>query len=255
MKLLLRTSYFIFLTSYFFLLISFSSIAQNASDIMRKADEKMRGSSSQAEMTFKTIRSTWTREMSVKTWSKGKELAMILVTSPAKEKGIVFLKRKKEVWNWIPVLERVIKLPPSMMANSWMGTDFSNDDLVKESSVVDDYTHRLLKDTIINNLTCYQIELKPKPSTAVVWGKLKVAVDKKDYLELYTEFYDESNELVSTMLGTEIKSMDGRLIPTHITMVPKNKKNQRTEIIYKSILFNRTISDNFFSLDQIQNLN
>lgn len=179
---------------------------------------------------------------------------MILVTSPAKEKGIVYLKRKKEVWNWIPVLERVIKLPPSMMANSWMGTDFSNDDLVKESSVVDDYTHRMLGDTTINGLPCYQIELKPKSNTAVVWGKLKVAVDKKDYLELYTEFYDEGNALVSTMQGSEVKVMDGRLIPTKITMIPVNKKNQKTEIIYKSILFNRTIGDSFFSLDQIQRM-
>lgn len=242
------------LLSFFVSLIFFNSLSQSAIDIMRKADEKMRGNSSQAEMTFKTIRSTWTREMSVKTWSKGKDLAMILVTSPAKEKGIVYLKRKKEVWNWIPVLERVIKLPPSMMANSWMGTDFSNDDLVKESSVVDDYTQRFLRDTTINNLPCYQIELIPKPSTAVVWGKLKVAVDKKDYLQLYTEFYDEGNELVSTMQGLEVKVMDGRLIPTRIIMVPKNKKNQRTEIIYKSILFNRPIGENYFSLEQIKNL-
>ncbi len=242
------------LISFFFLLPSSFASAQSAMEIMRKADEKMRGNSSQAEMAFKTVRSTWSREMSVKTWSKGKDLAMILVTSPAKEKGIVYLKRKKEVWNWIPVLERVIKLPPSMMANSWMGTDFSNDDLVKESSVVDDYTHRLLRDTIINNTVCYQIELKPKANTAVVWGKLKVAVDKKDYLQLYTEFFDEGNELVSTMLGTEVKMMDGRLIPTHIIMTPKNKKNQRTEIIYKNIQFNRPIADSYFSLDQIQNL-
>lgn len=242
------------LLSFLVSFICFNSISQSATDIMRKADEKMRGNSSQAEMTFKTIRSTWTREMSVKTWSKGKELAMIMVTSPAKEKGIVYLKRKKEVWNWIPVLERVIKLPPSMMANSWMGTDFSNDDLVKESSVVDDYTHRMLGDTTISGLPCYQIELKPKSNTAVVWGKLKVAVDKKDYLELYTEFYDEGNALVSTMQGSEVKVMDGRLIPTKITMIPVNKKNQKTEIIYKSILFNRTIGDSFFSLDQIQRM-
>ncbi len=242
------------LLSFLVSFIYFDSLCQSAIEIMRKADEKMRGNSSQAEMSFKTVRSTWSREMSVKTWSKGKDLAIILITSPAKEKGIVYLKRKKEVWNWIPVLERVIKLPPSMMANSWMGTDFSNDDLVKESSVIDDYTHLLLRDTLINNTVCYQIELKPKANTAVIWGKLKVSVDKKDYLQLYTEFYDEGNKLISTMRGTEIKIMDGRLIPTHIIMTPINKKNQRTEIIYKNIQFNRPIADSYFSLDQIQNL-
>ncbi|MHA8062184.1 outer membrane lipoprotein-sorting protein [Aquirufa beregesia] len=244
---------------YLFLFLALSACqildAQSASEIIKKANDKMRGKSSQAEMLFKTTRPTWSREMSVKTWSKGTQLAMILVLSPAKEKGIVFLKRKKEVWNWMPALERSIKLPPSMMTNSWMGTDFTNDDLVKEASVVDDYQHRLLKDTTIGSRPCYKIELTPKASTAVVWGKLHVTIDKNDYLELYTEFYDEEGSLVNVMKADDIKMMDGRLIPTHLEMIPANKKNHKTEIFYKSIQFNREIDDNFFSIEKMKQFN
>lgn len=115
-----------------------------AKAIVKKAEDNMRGNTSKADITIKIIRPTWDREMNMKAWTKGDDYSMILITSPAKEKGTVFLKRIKEVWNWIPAIERTIKLPPSMMSQSWMGTDFTNDDLVKEASSVSDYDHKLL---------------------------------------------------------------------------------------------------------------
>lgn len=230
-------------------------LAQDAIEIVRRADEKMRGKTSQAEMTIKTSRPTWTREMTVKTWMKGNDYAMILIQAPAKDKGTVFLKRKKEVWNWLPTVERSIKLPPSMMSQSWMGTDFTNDDLVKESSIVEDYTHSIVGDTIINNRNSYIIQMIPKPEAALVWGKLIVCIDKKDFLELHSRFYDEDGFLVNTMDGYDIKEMDGRLIPTRLVMIPADKKNQKTEIIYKKIQFNIPIDDNFFTMDKMRNLN
>ena len=229
--------------------------SQTATEIVKKMDNNMRGETSQAILMIKTVRPTWSREMTVKTWMKGTNYAMILVQAPIKEKGIVFLKRKKEVWNWMPTLERNIKLPPSMMTNSWMGTDFTNDDLIKEASVVEDYFHKIVGDTIIDNRNCYIIEFLPKPNTAVVWGKLVVAIDKKDFLELYTEFYDEEGALINVMQVDSIKIMDGRLIPTHMEMIPKNKKNHKTELFYKSVLFNRQIDDNFFNTEQMKHLN
>ena len=228
---------------------------QTATEIVKKMDNNMRGETSQAILMIKTVRPTWSREMTVKTWMKGTNYAMILVQAPIKEKGIVFLKRKKEVWNWMPTLERNIKLPPSMMTNSWMGTDFTNDDLIKEASVVEDYFHKIVGDTIIDNRNCYIIEFLPKPNTAVVWGKLVVAIDKKDFLELYTEFYDEEGALINVMQVDSIKIMDGRLIPTHMEMIPQNKKNHKTELFYKSVLFNRQIDDNFFNTEQMKHLN
>jgi hypothetical protein len=229
--------------------------SQTATEIVKKMDNNMRGETSQAILMIKTVRPTWSREMTVKTWMKGTNYAMILVQAPIKEKGIVFLKRKKEVWNWMPTLERNIKLPPSMMTNSWMGTDFTNDDLIKEASVVEDYFHKIVGDTIIDNRNCYIIEFLPKPNTAVVWGKLVVAIDKKDFLELYTEFYDEEGALINVMQVDSIKIMDGRLIPTHMEMIPQNKKNHKTELFYKSVLFNRQIDDDFFNTEQMKHLN
>lgn len=226
-----------------------------ASEVVKKADEKMRGNSSQVEMVIKTTRPTWSREMEVKAWMAEGNYALILIKSPARDKGIVFLKRGKEVWNWMPTLERTIKLPPSMMSQSWMGTDFSNDDLVKESSVVNDYDHRFVGDTIIDRRPCYKIESIPKTTTAVVWSKLLVCIDKKDYLELYTEFYDEGGVLINQMRADNIKMMDGRLIPTHVEMVPLEKKNQKTEIFYNSILFNRHIDMNYFTLEKMKRVN
>ncbi len=228
--------------------------SQNAREIVQKADEKMRGSSMQVELTIKTIRPTWTRAMDVKAWMKGTDYSMILIQSPAKDKGIAFLKRKKEVWNWMPALERTIKLPPSMMSQSWMGTDFSNDDLVKESSVVNDYEHRIIGDTVIDARPCYIIQMIPKPTAAVVWGKLIVCIDKKDLLELHTRFYDEGGKLINVMNGSDIKLMDGRLIPTRFEMIPVDKKDQKTEMIYKTIKYNRPIEDGFFNTEKLKSV-
>jgi outer membrane lipoprotein-sorting protein len=238
-----------------FSVITLNCQAQNATEIVRKMDDKMRGKSSQAELTIKTVRPNWSREMLVKSWMKEGHYAMILIQAPAKEKGIVYLKRKKEVWNWIPALERSIKLPPSMMTNSWMGTDFTNDDLVKESSAVDDYYHKIIKDTLIDKRDCYLIEFLPKPNTAVVWGKILVAVDKKDFIEMYSEFYDEEGKLINVMIAHDIRMMDGRLIPTHMEMIPVDKKGQKTELFYRTILFNRNIEESFFTQERMKQLN
>lgn len=241
---------------FFYVLLSAGWLyGQTAREIVQAADSKMRGNTLQAQITIQTVRPTWSREMTVKTWMKGTDLAMILVQSPAKDKGIVFLKRKKEVWNWMPSLEKVIKLPPSMMSQSWMGTDFTNDDLVKESSVLNDYYHTISGDTTIANRTCYIIQMLPKPETAVVWGKLLVCIDKKDYLELHTFFYDEDGSLVNTMHASEVKMMDGRLIPTRFEMIPANKPNQKTVMVYKTVLYNRNLDDALFTTEKMKLVN
>lgn len=229
--------------------------AQSAKEIVQMADRKMRGNTLQAQMTIQTVRSNWSREMTVRTWLKGSDLAIILIQSPAKDKGIVYLKRKKEVWNWMPALEKIIKLPPSMMSQSWMGTDFTNDDLVKESSIVNDYDHSLAGDTVISGRSCHKIKMLPKPQAAVVWGKLLIYIDKKDFLELYTQFFDEEGVLVNTMSASNIKIMDGRLIPTRFEMTPADKKGQKTVMIYNSVQYDRPLSDGLFTTEKMKTLN
>ncbi|MBK9014911.1 MAG: outer membrane lipoprotein-sorting protein [Saprospiraceae bacterium] len=240
-----------------FLLFAFLQISlfsQDARLIIQKADEKVRGKTSQGELTITTIRPKWKREMNVRMWSKGTQYAMVLILSPAKDKGITFLKRKKEVWNWLPNLERVIKLPPSMMSQSWMGTDFTNDDFVKESSMVDDYEHKLLGSEMIGDRDCHKIEMIPKPEAAVVWGKVLVWVDKKDYMQLRTELYDDEGDLSSTVMGSEFKQFGDRLLPSVIEMTPADKKGHKTIIVYKTIVFDKNIDDGFFSTEKMKRL-
>jgi len=234
---------------------SFFTPNEDAKSVVKKADEKMRGKTSKAEISIQIVRPKWTRELKMKTWSKGTNYSLVLVTAPVKEKGTVFLKRDKEVWNWLPSIERVIKMPPSMMSQSWMGTDFTNDDLVKESSIVEDYEHSFAGDTMISNKDCYKIKLIPRPEAAVVWGKIYLWIDKKDYLQLKAEFYDEENILINTMQSSDIKMMGGRLLPSKTEMIPADKKNQKTVMTFNSIVFDEVINDNFFSPDNMKKVN
>lgn len=231
------------------------AVAQpSATEILRRADENQRGKTSESEMVIRTVRPGWSREMILHAWLKGDDLALLRILSPARDRGVVYLKRKKEVWNWIPVLERVIKLPPSMMSQGWMGTDFTHDDLVHESSVVKEYTHSFENDTIIDGSSCYMIRCIPLPTTAVIWGCLRIAVDKKEDVERYIEFYDESNQKLSYMIADSIRTMGGRRLPTRLFYQPLDKPRQHTEILYRSLRFDQPISDQFFSLDRIRQL-
>lgn len=221
--------------------------AQDPKEIVRKADEHSKGKTSFASMTIQTIRPGWSREMSLKAWTKGNDQMLMLLTAPAREKGVVYLRRGKEVWNWIPSIERTIKMPPSMMGQSWMGTDFTNDDLVKEASILEDYTHQLKGDTTLENRACYKIKLVPKTQAAVVWGLVEMYIDKKDFLILHVNYYDEDGSLVNRMHGSDIKMLGGRLLPSRMEMIPAEKPNNKTVLIYTSIVFDEPIDDSFFS--------
>lgn len=227
---------------------------ESARDIIRKADEKMRGESSQAEMVMQIVRPDWSREIVMKSWSKGTEKSLVLITAPARDKGTAFLKRDRELWNWQPGIDRVVKMPPSMMMQSWMGSDFTNDDLVKESSIVEDYTHRIIGDTTIDGMKAWKIEMLPKENAPVVWGKIHIYIDKKDYLQLLVRYFDEDGEPASTMRLSDIRKMDGRLMPARMEMVPADNKNNRTVIIYRSIDFDVSIDDSFFSIQNMKKL-
>lgn len=227
---------------------------QSASEVVQKAYNHERGASSFAEMSILVNRPKWTRELSLKVWSKGTDLAMVLVTAPAREKGVVYLKRKKEVWNWIPAIERNIKLPPSMMAQSWMGTDFTNDDLVKEASIVEDYTHFFEKDTTVLGRSCYRIRMVPKQNAGIVWGKVVLAVDKKDYMVLSASYFDDDHSLASELRAKEVALLGGRLLPSVVEMVPANKKGHSTIMSYKSLVFDIPIKPDFFTTSNMQSV-
>jgi hypothetical protein len=220
---------------------------ESATDVVRKADENMRGSSSYAEMTMTIVKPTWSRSISMKTWTLGNEYGLVLITSPERDRGTVTLKRKTEVWNWLPSIERVIKIPPSMMLQSWLGSDFTNDDLVKESSIVNDYTHTLSGDSTIEGRACYKIILIPRENAAVVWGKVVLFITKEGYCELRSEMYDEEGTLSKVLTGDRIKTFGDRMLPTYWEMLPANEPGQKTILEYRILHFDVPLRESFFS--------
>lgn len=226
--------------------------AQTAYEIIKKAEDNARGQQAYGEMKMTIERPKWTREIIMKTWTKGDDYSLVVVTSPARDKGTAFLKRDKEIWNWQPSIDRSIKMPPSMMMQSWMGSDFTNDDLVKQSSMTTDFTHELIGKEVVDGRNCYVIEMTPKPDAAVVWGKIKMWVDDKDFLELKVEFYDEDDYLVNTMYGKNIMTLGGRTLPTKLELIPADKPNQKTIVEQLAIDFDVKVNDDFFSVQNLK---
>lgn len=229
-------------------------LSQTALEIVQKTEDKLRGTQSTGEMTMTIVRPGWTRTIGMKSWSRGTEKSLILITSPARDKGTVFLKKDREIYNWIPSIERTVKLPPSMMMQSWMGSDFTNDDLVQESSLVGDYTHRITGEEEIRGFAVWEITLTPKPNAPVVWSKVVLHISKSDYLHLRTEFYDEDGDLVSVLEGFDIQELGGRTLPARLVMTPADNPKQQTILQYQVLSFEQNIPEHYFTTQYMKRL-
>ena len=233
-----------------------STVAQtpDATEIVRRADDNRRGNSSYSEIRMTIVRPTWSREIGIKSWSKGNDYSLTLITAPAKEKGQAFLKRQKDLWNWQPSIGRMIKMSSSIMGQSWMGSDFTNDDMVRESSTVNDYTHSLEKTEKVREFDCYKLILTPKEDAAVVWGKVLMWVSTADFVEMKTEFYDEDNTLINTFNGYEVKSYGKRKLTSRMEVVPADKPNQKTVMTVDKYEFDLPVDESFFSQQKMKSL-
>lgn len=202
----------------------------SAKDIVEKSNNLFVGKSSISSMTMSIKRPEWSRTISMQSWSLGNDFYMIYITAPAKDKGTIFMKRHNDMWNWMPNINRMIKIPPSMMMQSWMGSDFTNDDVVRANSIVIDYTHKILGEEKIDEHDCYKIELLPLPEAPVVWGKIIMWIVKEKYFQLRVEYYDDYMELVNIAKGSEVKVMDGKELPTLLSITPVDKPQNVTEL-------------------------
>ncbi len=241
-----------YLIIFFFLFFLLPIYADNkAEEIIIKMDALMRGKSSFGKYTITSTTPRWTRTMKMDSWAQGTDKAFIKINYPLKDKGTTFLKIKTDFWQYVPKIEKVIKFPPSMMLQSWMGTDFTNDDLVKESSVIDDYSHKLLKE----DQNSYIIESIPKPQAAIVWGKLIQVIDKKAFFPTKVEYYDEDNNLMRILLYSNITKLPDRYFPLTWTMLPQtdDKKGNSTIVQIEEIEFNKDIPD-IFTLKALKDL-
>ncbi|HGS4541123.1 outer membrane lipoprotein-sorting protein [Vibrio parahaemolyticus] len=238
----------------FFLLFTSLSYAESAFDIVQKSDQAMRGKSSYSEASMEIVRPDWTRSMTMKSWTKGTELSLVLVTAPAKDKGSASLKRHREMWNWVPSIERVIKIAPSMLSQSWMGSDFTNDDLINQSSIVVDYQHALLGNDSFEGDKVWVIEATAKPDAPVVWNKVTLWISQSTYLQRKVEFYDEFDERVNVLTTYDVKELGGRKIATRMEMKPVDKPGNKTIFTTHQAQFDFDINDDFFSQQQMKSL-
>lgn len=221
--------------------------AQDIEEVVRKMDELYRAESSYSEVDMEIVTPHWQRTLRMKTWTEGKTKTFIRLLSPPKDEGTATLRLGNEMWNYLPRANKVIKVPPSLMMGSWMGSDFTNDDLVKEFTLMDDYAYRFTQVEDANPELLY-VELIPKEGLPVVWGRIVAAVRKESYLPEWDRYYDEKGRLMRVILFSEVKNFGGRLIPSVMEVVPQDKKDQKTVLRYTKAEFNISIPESVFSL-------
>ena len=224
----------------------------NPRKILDSVDDIYRSNTSHGILTLAVTTTNWQRTLTLEQWSKGKNKHLIKVLKPKKEKDLATLRVDTNVWNYMPKVKKVVKIPSSMMSSSWMGSHFSNDDLVKQSRMVKDYDYSTSFEGIRDGIDIVEITCVPKKNAAVVWGKVEVIVYKEDFIPLRLIYYDEDLNLSRKLEFSNIQIIDNKKIPLKMQMVPENEPGESTTIQWKEIKFNLTISDDFFSLRKLQ---
>jgi outer membrane lipoprotein-sorting protein len=225
---------------------------QRAREIVDQVDRLLRGKSSIGTVTMEISTANWQRTLSMQIWSLGTENALVRVTKPEKEAGTATLKVANNIWHYLPKVNRTIKIPTSMMMASWMGSHFTNDDLVKESRLIRDYFITISFAGERNGIAVYEFTLTPKPDAAVVWGKVVLEVRQADLMPTWERYEDERGVLVRELTFSEYKTMGDRLIPTRMEMRPADKPGERTVIVYNDLTFDVPLSEDTFSLRNLE---
>lgn len=224
----------------------------SAREIVDRVDRLLRGNSSEGRITMEIETADWSRSLDMEIWSLGTEHALVRVLAPRKDAGTATLKAGNDLWNYLPRVDRTIKLPPSLMGAAWMGSHFTNDDLVKESQLIEDFDIEISFDGVRDGVRVWEFTLTPKPEAPVVWGRIEERVRQDDYMPLWARYYDEQGELARTMTFSDFRRMGGRLVPTVMTVEPTDKPNERTVIRYERLAFDVPLDESFFSLRQLQ---
>ncbi len=236
------------------LLIAASLFADPPSveQLLNKTDDMMRGASSQGTMRMRVKTERWERELVMKTWSKGTDKTLVQILSPARERGTSTLKVGKNIWNYLPKVDRTIKVPVSMMSGSWMGSHLTNDDLVKNSRFADDYDCQFTQMPNEEGSSHYIISCIPLPNAPVVWGEVVLSIRGEDELVDSIKFLNEKKQLIRTMIHSEFVDVGARRIARRMQVVPADKPEELTEVYYEEIIFDIDIPDRTFSLQALR---
>lgn len=242
-----RSFYAFIITLCIFLFSSPLQADSEALSLLKKMDELYRSDNSTATIKMHIVTPNWQRTLKMQSWTIGMDDTFIRVITPKKDKGVSTLKISNEMWNYFPKINKTIKVPPSMMMGSWMGSDFTNDDLVREVSLVKEYN---VDKTDIKEK--YRLTLTPKENTVTVWARIDILIDKKSLLPLEQNYFNEKGEKVRSMSFSNIREFSGKKLPSVMSMVPLNKNGHKTEIEYITLEFNTDIDAGIFTLRNLQ---
>lgn len=237
------------------LLLLFPSLSAGAievDELIRHIDRLWRGETSRATMTMQVRTARYERTMTMEAWSRGKEYSLVIIREPVKDRDIATLKVEENIWNYLPKINRVTKVPSSMMSGSWMGSHFTNDDLVKESTFEDDYDATISFQGERDGQLIYELTFIPKPDAAVVWGKVVMTIDQDTLAPGKALYYDEEGLLIRTITMDQLRQIDGRTIPMRMRLQPEEKPGESTLILYREIDFGVPLESSFFSLQTLK---
>jgi len=226
--------------------------APDPRELIRAAMDHWRGLTSYSQMTMTIHRSDWERSFSMEAWTEGDKLSLVRVIEPRRDAGNGTLVRNREMWTYSPKINRILKLPSSMMNQGWMGSDFSNKDISKSTDIIDQYDHRLLASDKRGNHLQYTIESIPHEDAAVVWGK-EIAVIRDDYVLLRQEFWDQDGILVKAMTAKQIEVMDGRTVASRLRMEKLEEAGEWTEMVVDEVDFDVELAPGLFTLSSLRN--
>ena len=225
---------------------------ERAKKILREVDDLWRGKSSRVKFSMKVKTANYSRNLTMDGWSKGKEKTLVRIIAPLKEKGTTTLKYGNTIFTYLPKTDRTIRLTSGMMMGSWMGSHFTNDDLVKESRMEEDYDPEITFEGTRDGLEIIEFTLIPKPEAPVVWGKIILTVRAKSHIPIREYYYDEDMKLVRTISFTDIRVLGGRRLATALRVVPQDKPGEYTELVYNKMEFDIDIKDSFFSIARLR---
>lgn len=222
--------------------------------IVEKMFNHMRGRASESTVKMTIHRPDWERSMTIHAWTRGLDDSLFVIDAPAKDKGNGTLKKGREMWMYNPKVNRVIKIPPSMMAQSWQGSDFSNNDLAKSDTLLNDYQHSVLSTQTVDGKKVYFIESIPNPQAPVVWGKLTLKI-REDEVLLEETFFDEDKKPVKVLACSQVEMMGGRLFPKIWRMQKADVKDEYTLLVYDKLAFKDKLPDRLFTQSALSTFN
>ena len=240
------------LTGGALLLAATASAQSDPIEIMERVDQLLRGDSSHGVATMEVVTENWERQITMEMWSLGTDYSLVRVEAPPREAGTATLMADDNIWNYLPKVDRTIKIPSSMMGGAWMGSHFTNDDLVRESQLIEDYDITIAFEGERDGADVWEFRLTPKPEAAVFWGHVEFEVRQDDYMPLRARYYDEDGGLVRTMAYEDFTEMGGRLVPAVMNMHPADKPGERTTVRYEELEFDVGLDESFFSLRMLQ---